>query len=104
MPTFIIISRHSPENCPMFHEKAKKLWVEYIGESEELFKKHGLRRLGGWVVPSEHLSIGVFEAPNLEAFQGFMMDPVCLPFSAYETMEVKLAFSMEEAGQMLQAL
>lgn len=70
-------------------------------KSDKLFKKHGLKRLGGWVVPTEHTTVGVFEAPILKAFQSFM-EPVCLAFSAYETMEVKLALSMEEVAQMLQ--
>jgi hypothetical protein len=28
MPTFLIISRHSPENCPINNEKMKKMTLE----------------------------------------------------------------------------
>ena len=85
----------------MFNEEARKLWLEYISKFDELVKKHGIKRLGGWIVPTEHLSVGVFDAPSLEAFQSWSMEPLVLAFGAYETYEVKLAFSMEEAAQML---
>jgi len=104
MPTFLMISRHSPENCPMFNEKARKLWLEYISKSDELFKKQGAKRIGAWTVPTEHLYVEVLEIPSLEAYQKLGMEPEILAFGAYETYEVKLAYSMEEVAQMLQQL
>jgi len=102
MAIFFMVSRHSPENCPMFNEKARKLWLEYANKSEELLKKHGGKSLGAWVVPTEHLSYWVFEVPSLDAYQKLGMEPLILELSKYETYEIKFAYSMEEVTQMLQ--
>ena len=104
MPTFLAISRHSPENCPMFNEKARKLWLEYISKADELAKKHGCKSIGAWQVPTEHLYVSVLEVPSIEAFEKLGMEPMIFAFGAYETYEVKLAYSMEELGQMLQQI
>jgi len=101
MAIFVMVSRHSPENCPMFNEKARKLWLEYASKSEELFKKHGAKTIGVWSVPTEHLSYWVIEIPSLDAFQKLGMEPLILALSAYETYEIKMAYSMEEATEML---
>jgi hypothetical protein len=43
MPTFLMISRHSPENCPMFNEKTRKVMMECMdkidGTSEEIWSQ-----------------------------------------------------------------
>jgi len=64
-------------------------------------KKHGIKLLGSWNVYNEHLSLMVFEAPSLDAFQKCAMEPASVALSAYEIYEVKLASSMEEAMKML---
>jgi len=101
MPIFLGISRRSPENCPMFNEKARKVWMEYLSKIDGISKKHGVKMLGGWHVVSEHLNVGVVEAPSLEAFQKVSMEPEIMAFGAYETSEAKSAVSMEELGKML---
>jgi len=101
MPIFLVISRHSPENCPMFNEKARKVYIEYLSKLDGLMKKHGIKNLGGCGVPTEHLSVGMAEAPSLEAFQKLGMEPEILAMSAYETAEVKVAMGMEESMKML---
>ena len=102
MPTFLMISRHSPENCDMYNEKARKVTLELMGKIEGLLKKHGVKMVGGWIVPTEHLMFGVFEAPSLEAFQNFGMEPEIAAMNAYNTAEIKIAMSLEEAMAMLQ--
>lgn len=104
MPTFLMISRHSPENCGAFNEKVRKAYLELMGKLEGLLEKHGVKMVGSWVVPSEHLNFMVFEAPNLDAFQKLSMEPEILAMTAYTTAEIKLAFSTEESIQMLQQL
>lgn len=101
MPKFLLISRHSPENCPMFNEKARKVFMEYVSKLDGILKKHGMKMLGNWTVPTEHLSVLVFEAPSSEAFEKCGMEPEVLALSAYETYEVKSALGMEEAMKML---
>lgn len=102
MPTFLMIFRHSPENCPMFNEKTRKVLIEVTGKYEELLKKHGIKEAGSWSVPTEHLGFTVYEASSVEALQNFGMEPEILAMSAYETVEIKIAITAEEAAKMLQ--
>ena len=101
MPTFLLISRHSPENCPMFNEKARKVSLQLVNKMEGLLKKHGVKMVGLWQVPTEHLFFEVYEAPSYEAFQKLGREPEIQAWIAYNTMEMKIAIRMEEATQML---
>ena len=101
MPTFLLIHRHSPESCPMFNEKARKMTLQLVNKMEELLKKHGVKTVGFWQVPSEHLMFEVYEAPSLEAFQKLGREPEILAWYAYNTVEMKLAISTEEAMKRL---
>lgn len=98
---FLLIGKHSPENCPAKNEKARKVWIEYFSKLDGVLKKHGMKMLGNWAAPTEHLSIAVLEAPSLEAFQKLDMEPEAMAFSAYETYEVKSALGMEEVVKRL---
>ena len=57
--------------------------------------------VGFWQVPLEHLIFEVYEAPSLEAFQKLGREPEILAWSAYNTVEMKLAISSEEAMKRL---
>jgi hypothetical protein len=102
MPTILKISRHSPENCPLVNEKAKKMNQEVTGKLGELTKKHGIKIVGGWTVVSEHLLVMVYEAPNFEAFQKFAAEPDIVKWLAYQdTTEFKMAMTLEESMKLL---
>ncbi len=45
MPTFLIVSRHSPENCPMNNEKMKQITLELPEKLVGLEKSMELRGL-----------------------------------------------------------
>ena len=101
MPTFLMISRHSPENCPMNNEKMKKLTLELPGKLGGLEKKHGIKRVGAWTVIPEHLLVWVYEAPSSESLQEFSMEPEMVKWMAWNTSEIKLAMSLEESMKLL---
>ena len=101
MPTFLIISKHSPENCPINNEKMKKLTLELPGKLGGLEKKHGIKRVGTWTVIPEHLLVWVYEAPSSEALQEFSMDPEMVKWMAWNTSEIKLAMGLEESMKLL---
>jgi len=103
MVTLLFISRHSPENCPMYNEKVRKVVLERADKWEGLAKRYGIKRIGIWLVPSEHLRVGVVEAPSLEIFQKFRMDPEIARSGSYETAEIKIAISFGEAMKKLKA-
>jgi hypothetical protein len=101
MPTFLIISRHSPENCPLNNEKMKRMTLELPHKLGELEMKHGIRRVGVWTVIPEHLLVWVYEAPSSEALQKFSMEHEMVEWMAWNTSEIKLAMSLEESIKLL---
>jgi hypothetical protein len=98
MPIFLIISRHSPENCPMNNEKMTLELPDKLGGLE---KKHGIKRVGVWTVIPEHLLVWVYEAPSSELLQKFSMEPEIAKWMAWNTSEIKLAMSLEESMKLL---
>jgi hypothetical protein len=101
MPVFLLISRHSSENCPVFNEKARKAYTEYLSKRDGLLKKHGIKMLGWWNVHLEHLIFSVLEIPSLDAFHKFTREPEFMALTAYSTYELKMASTLEEAAKML---
>ncbi len=101
MATFLIVSRHSPENCPINNEKMKTITLELPERLGPLEEKYGIKRLGVWTVIPEHLTIWVYEAPNSETLQKFSMEPDMVKWMAWNTNEIKLAMSLEESINLL---
>lgn len=101
MPTFLIVSRHSPENCPLNNEKMKKMTLELPDKLGGLEKKHGLKRVGVWTVIPEHLTVWVYEAPSSDGLQKFSMEPDIVKWMAWNTSEIKLAMGLEESIKLL---
>jgi carbamate kinase len=105
MPIFILIAKHSPENCPEFNAKARKAMMNYMDERDKLLKKHKVKAIGSWDVPPEHVTIMVFEAPSYEAFQNFGMEPPVAGMSEFITNEVKAAvITTEEHAKMIRQM
>jgi hypothetical protein len=50
MAIFLIVTRHSPENCPINNEKMKKITLELPEKLGALEEKHGIKRTGAWTV------------------------------------------------------
>ena len=101
MHTQIFFNKTSPESDPLFNEKARKVMMDLMSKRDGLLKKHGIKELGNWYVPSEHLVIIVDEAPSLDDFQKLMMEPEYIAMFAFMTSETKVALSAEEAMKML---
>jgi hypothetical protein len=101
MPIQIFFNRTSPENSPVFNEKSRKATMELFSKRAALLKKHGIKELGSWAVPAEHLIIIVDEAPSLDDFQKLMMEPEFAACFAFMTSKTKAAYSMEEWMKML---
>jgi hypothetical protein len=101
VPLFLIISRHSPENCPLNNEKMKKITLEFPEKLGSLEKKHAINRIGVWTVIPEHLTVWVYEAPSSENLQKFSLEPEIMKWMAWNTNEIKLAVSLEESIRLL---
>ena len=102
MATFLMITKHAPDKCPMYNETAKRAWAKLFANQGEIQTKDGVKPIGAWTVHGEHQTFGVFEAPSLEALHAYMMDPDVLAINASETMELKMVIGMEEVLKMLQ--
>jgi len=101
MAIFLVISKHSPENCPMFNAKSMKVFMDAMGKSEALMKKHKVKLLGSAEVVNEHSSYEIYEAPSFEDFDALGMEPEIMAMGQFVTMEIKPAMSFEEVEQML---
>jgi len=101
MQTFLLISRHTPENCPMNNEKKRKANLAYFGKWDAWSKKYKVKMVGAWSVPNEHVTFLVIEAPSLEAFQKLRMEPEARAVAATETIEIKMAVNKEEILKIL---
>jgi hypothetical protein len=101
MPIFLIISRHSAENCPLNNEKMKAMTLALPAKLGGLEKKHGVKRVGAWTVVPEHLLIWIYEALSSDALQEFSMEPEIIKWMAWNTSEIKLAMSLEESMKLL---
>lgn len=104
MPTFLIMSRHSPESCPMFNEKSRKAYFEYAGKLPEFMQRHGVKLIGSWTAPTEHLNLMIFEAISSDVLTKVLMEPEVMALSEFETYEIKRVLGMEEATEFLQKL
>jgi len=101
MPTFLLISRHTPENCPMNNEKKRKANLAYFAKWDAWSKKYKVKMVGAWSVSNEHVTFLVIEAPSLEAFQKLRMEPEARAVAATETIEIKMVVNKEEIMKML---
>jgi hypothetical protein len=102
MPTFLLISRHTPENCPMNNEKKRKANLAYFAKWDAWSKKYKVKMVGAWSVQNEHVTFLVIEAPSLEAFQKLRMEPEARAVAATETVETKIVVNKEQIMKMLQ--
>jgi hypothetical protein len=100
MPVFMSISKHAPENCPVFSEKHRKSTIELMNKVDSLTKKHGIKMLGSWTDFPQHTVYMVFEG-SFDAAQKLMMDPDMMGFLSWNTMESKTVLTNEEVLAML---
>ncbi len=102
MATFLTIAKHTPADCAMHNERSAKITADWMSKTKEIEAKHGVKQVGSWIVPTEHLTVFVFEAPSAEAAQASMMEPEAIAMSYWQTMETKPAIAMEEMMQIMQ--
>lgn len=101
MPTFLLIHRHSPENCWMFNKEARKVHLDLVEKLEGILKKYEIKMQGCWFLLSEHTMYEVYDAPSLEAFEKMAQEPEIVKWSAYNTVEIKLVDPFEEVMKIL---
>ncbi|MCJ7608603.1 hypothetical protein MUP00_02895 [Candidatus Bathyarchaeota archaeon] len=101
MAIFIMISKHTAEDCPIHNEKMRKTFNEITTKAPEHWKKYGIKNLGTWTVIPEHTMYMVFDA-SAEAFQKCMMEPEMMLWLGLNTTEIKMAVTQEVTTKILQ--
>jgi hypothetical protein len=99
MVTVLMILKHNAESCALFNEATRKTMAAWMSKRTELEAKHGVKMVGSWGVPSEHLAFEVFEAPSYEAIQAYSMEPERMAMMSWQTIKTKVAMTFEEAMQ-----
>ncbi len=103
MVTFLLVSWHTPADCPTHNETSRKSMAEYMSKAAELLTKHGVKMVGSWHVYGEHWTVMAFDAPSFEAMQALLMEPEMMSITNWQTMELKAAMTLEETWKMVQA-
>ncbi len=101
MVTFLVISKHAPEDCPLRNEKMKKLALEYLSLQKDLEKKYKVKKVGVWSDIPEHTLYMIYEAPTAEDFQKSLMEPVIMQTILNSVTQIKTVMSDEESMKLL---
>lgn len=101
MVTVLVIGRHTAESCAIFNERSQKLTAAWYSKKAELEAKHGVKELVAVAVTPEHLTVEVLQAPSFEALQAFFNEPENVAMASWQTMEMKVAETLEEIMQAM---
>lgn len=104
MATILCIAKDQVQNCTLFNAQSAKVLSDWFAKAPEINQKYGIKMLANCTVVSEHLSIMIFEAPSLDAFQRAIMEPEYFALNKIGTWEFKLALSGEETMKLFQQL
>ncbi len=103
MPIFIIISRHTPESCPVHNEVERKRSLEAFERMGEFAKKYEIKVLGDYAVMPEHTEYLILEGPN-ESFHRSMTEPYMVEYLSHYATDIKTATSVAEAMQQMKMM
>jgi len=104
MVTFLVIEGTLPQIVQLTMLEHRKVTLEAAVKLDELAKRHEVNMIGAWNVHSEHLGVQVFEAPSLEAFLAFSMEPEIVKREYYKTTGSKLATTFKETVELMQRM
>jgi L-rhamnose mutarotase len=102
MAILIMISKHTVADCAIHNEKMRKTWNQIYANMPQLLKKHGIKNVGAWAVMSEHTMYFVFDAPTLEAWQKYVMEPDMMTWLGTNMTQIKMAAPVEQAAKTVQ--
>jgi hypothetical protein len=74
--------------------------VALLQKFEALIAKHGIKLAGMWNDHPGHTVYNIYDAPSLEAFMAFSMEPEMLAWLSYNTVELKVVFGPQEIKTM----
>lgn len=86
---FLQIARHTPENCPMLNETAKKTLLGLSANLQAISRKHGIKVVRSWASTPEHTTFIVYDAPKSDVMIKFMKEPEIAAWQEYEDITIK---------------
>lgn len=91
---FVIIARHSPENCPTSNAKIRQLMKEGAKNIPEVAKKLGVKVISLNVFGPDHEVMAVVEADGIEPVRDFTVQSRLIQWN---TVNIHATWTLEEA-------
>jgi hypothetical protein len=88
--------RHSPESCPLGNSKNIEVLIHWLENIEKLTSAYNLTVVGAWADRPGHAIYAVFEAPSMEDFINFEVDPQNIPLLTFCHVEKRAVTSIKE--------
>ncbi len=81
---------HSPESCPIGNPHTLQVTMDWLKKVDALTAKHGVKVVGIWTDRWGHKSWAVYEAPTMEAFEGYEQEPENLAKVTFTDVETRI--------------
>lgn len=88
--------RHAPESCPLGCPKNLDTVMDWLKNLENMTAKYGIKVVGVWTDRTAHTSYAVFEAPSMDAFTKFEVDPQNIPIVTFNHVEKRVVTTASE--------
>ncbi len=63
--------------------------------------KHKITLVGGWASVLDHFYIAVYDAPTMEDFMAFSMEPEIMSLNQYNSNEIQPVMTLADAMKLL---
>lgn len=98
---FVLVARHSPEQCPAANGKIREIMKEAAKRTPEIARQLGVRVAGSYVLGPDHEVLAMLEADRIESVQEFALQTRMMQWN---TVSIRAAWGMEEAIAKIDAL
>ena len=96
MTTFMVISTHSPDQCPLANSKAREAYGSDPAPMMALMQRLGIRPIAGPLSSVEHKTYVIVDAPKVEAVREFLVQS---GLALWNSVEVIHVVSSEETAK-----
>ena len=101
MEQFALIMTHPPDQCPTANGTIRKQFLNTGPELPKLGKKLGVEFLAGPLISTEHKSVSIVKAQNVNAVRDFVIESGMIQWNSVEILH---GVSMEQAVEEINKL
>ena len=98
---FAIIASHPPDQCPTANETIRKFFLNRAPEMPKLAERLGVEYLAGPIISTEHKSIAIVRAKNVESVRNLAIESGMIQWN---TVEILHGVSMDQALEEINKL